>query len=96
MMGLLVAVGSMSLSACALTCGARADKLAALQRGMSYDEATRVMGCSGTVVSRLAPANGTYSTVEWNGPKDYFFTRTQLDFLDGRLLSYTTDKRGAL
>jgi hypothetical protein len=35
-------------------------------------------------------------TVEWNGPDSIFFKRTQIDFLYGKLLSYTTENRGAL
>jgi hypothetical protein len=81
---------------CALQCGATADKLAALRRGMSYEQASEVMGCPGRLVTGLVPSRGGYSIVEWNGPESSLFKRTQLDFLGGELLSYTTENRGAL
>ncbi|MFI5001183.1 MAG: hypothetical protein ACHQK9_15005 [Reyranellales bacterium] len=84
------------LAGCAMTCGANAEKLAALRRGMSYEEAANIMGCTGKVVSTNAPASGEASTVEWDGPGSLLFTRTQIDFLGGRLLSYTTGQRGGL
>jgi hypothetical protein len=82
------------LSGCASTCGANPQKLSALQRGMSYEETTRIMGCQGTVVSPFGPLQGERSTVEWSGPAPYLSYRTQVDFLDGKLLSYTTEQRG--
>jgi len=85
----------LSLSACAITCGADSQKLASLRRGMTYEEASRVMGCPGTTVSKYGPRTGDYATVEWTGPGT-LFSRTQVDFLDGKLLSYTTESRGAL
>jgi hypothetical protein len=83
-------------SGCASSCSASPHKLALLQRGMTYDEAVQVMGCPGTVLTGPSPASGEFSTVEWNGPEQFFFKRTQLDFLEGKLLSYTTDRRGGL
>jgi hypothetical protein len=81
------------VSGCAATCGATSDKLAALQRGMSYEESTRIMGCSGSLISPQGPASGEVSTIEWNGPGSIFMA-TQLDFLDDHLLFYTTRSRG--
>ena len=85
----LLAATSVLVSGCAATCDATPDKLAALQRGMSYEETTRIMGCSGSLVSPQGPASGEVSTVEWTGPGT-IFTATQLDFRDDRLLFYTT------
>jgi hypothetical protein len=90
--GLAVAA-SMLVSGCAGSCDATPDKLAALQRGMSYGETTRIMGCSGSLVSPQGPASGEVSTIEWTGPGT-IFTATQLDFRDDRLLFYTTYSRG--
>jgi len=81
------------VSGCAGLCGATSDKLAALQRGMSYEETTRIMGCSGSLVSPQGPTSGEVSTIEWNGPGSILMA-TQLDFLDDRLLFYTTYARG--
>jgi hypothetical protein len=89
----LAAAASVLMSGCAATCGANPDKLAALQRGMSYAETTRIMGCSGSLVSPQGPASGEVSTIEWTGPGT-IFTATQLDFRDDRLLFYTTYSRG--
>jgi len=90
---LMLAAGG-SATGCASSCSASADKLAALHRGMSYDEATRVMGCSGTQVTQNGPGSAAASTIEWDGPDRGAVSRTQLDFRDGRLLSYTSDNRG--
>ncbi|SJZ85424.1 hypothetical protein SAMN02745126_02566 [Enhydrobacter aerosaccus] len=84
------------LPGCASGCGATTDKLAALRRGMSYDETIQVMGCSGSLVTPGAPASSAYSIVEWDGPPSRVFNRTRIDFLDGKLVSYTTELRGAL
>ncbi len=96
LMGLVVLGGSMSLSACAGTCGANADKLALLHRDMTYAQTAEIMGCPGRLVTRRGPESGDYTTVEWNGPDSLLFKRTRIDFLDGKLLSYTTERRGAL
>jgi hypothetical protein len=96
LIGLVVVGGSMSLSACALSCSASEQKLASLRRGMTYVEASQVMGCPGTLVTANSPADSTFATVEWNGPDSLFFRHTQIDFQDGKLLSYTTGLRGAL
>ena len=95
MMGVAFACSAMLLSGCALSCGANTDKLAQLQRGMSYEETARIMGCPGSTVSKYSPASGDHATVEWSG-QDSLFMRTQIDFLEGKLLSYTTGPRGAL
>jgi hypothetical protein len=94
------AVSALSIAAlasgCATTCAANPDKLAALRRGMTYDETVRIMGCEGKGVTEQGPRSGAFSIVEWDGPESILFTRTQIDFLEGRLLSYTTGKRGSL
>jgi hypothetical protein len=92
----LAVSAGMLVSGCAATCGANPQKLASLQRGMSYAETSRVMGCPGQLVSEYSPTSGDYATVEWSGPDSIFFKRTRIDFLDGKLLSYTTENRGAL
>lgn len=86
--------GSALLSGCATSCGANTDKLATLRRGMSVQEASGVMGCEGASVARSPESDVT--TKEWNGPGAPIVNRTQLDFEDGRLLSFTTDKRYGL
>ncbi len=90
---LMLAAGA-STTGCASSCSASADKLAALQRGMTYDQATRVMGCTGTQATPEGPDSADGSTIEWDGPERGAVSRTQLDFRDGRLLSYTSDNRG--
>lgn len=87
---IVVLAASASTAGCASSCSATPDKLATLKRGMSYDQATSVMGCSGTQVSHTDDA----STVEWDGPERGVVSRTQLDFRDGKLLSFTTGNRG--
>jgi hypothetical protein len=93
---LAVLADAMALPGCALNCGATTDKLANLRRGMNYDEVKQVMGCAGMAVTEYGPATADYASVEWNGPESMVFSRTRLDFLDGKLLSYTTERRGAL
>lgn len=90
---LMIAAGA-STTGCASSCSASAEKLAALKRGMTYDEATRVMGCAGTPVTQNGPDSAEVSTVEWDGPNHGLVSRTQLDFREGRLLSYTSNNRG--
>jgi hypothetical protein len=94
-MSLVVCAGGL-VSGCAATCGANPQKLSELRRGMNYGETAEIMGCQGKLVSPHDPASGEFSTVEWDGPQSRFFNNTQLDFLDGRLLSYTTGSRGGL
>ncbi len=96
---LLVFAAGASTTGCAASCSANADKLASLKRGMSYDEAQGVMGCPGRQVTPVGPetavATGdSVATVEWNGPERGMVSRTQLDFRDGHLLSFTTGNRG--
>jgi hypothetical protein len=83
-------------SGCAVGCGATSNKLASLRRGMSYDEASAVMGCPGMLLTDRDPASGEFAIVEWSGPDSRVFSWTQIDFLDGKLLSYSTGRRGAL
>ena len=83
-------------SGCALSCSASPQKLSALRRGMTYAETSQVMGCPGTAVTAGNPATNGYAIVEWNGPESLVFRRTRIDFQDGKLLSYTTEPRGAL
>jgi hypothetical protein len=92
----LVVAAAILLGGCAGTCRATDDKLAALRRGMSYEETAQVMGCQGKVTTANPPQSGEFSTVEWDGPRSYVFTGTQIDFLGGKLLSYTTAQRGGL
>ena len=89
-----LALGMLSLtSGCTANCSASDQKLGQLQRGMSYDETARIMGCAGSVVSEATPASGDYASVEYNGPDSSLFMRTRLDFMHGTLLYYTTDSR---
>ena len=91
--GVILAVGSAVLaSGRAGQCGANSEKLAELRRGMSYEDTSRIMGCSGALVSADSPDSGEASTVEWTGP-DSIFMRTQIEFLEGRLLFFTTSSR---
>ncbi len=76
------------LSGCAGTCGATSDRLAGLRRGMSYREAAGVMGCPGKELARQP--SGEVSAVEWDGPGPNLFMATQLEFVDDKLLYYTT------
>jgi hypothetical protein len=91
---LLVLAAASSTTGCASSCSANAHKLAALKRGMSYEDATQVMGCPGTQVGTPVTQTSDVSTVEWNGPGPGVVSRTQLDFRDGHLLSFTTGNRG--
>jgi len=63
---------------------------------MTYAEATEVMGCNGWQVSRASVASGDFATVEWDGPVSRLAPRTQLDFENGRLVSFTTGRRFGL
>jgi hypothetical protein len=83
------------VSGCASTCSATPDKLAALRRGMTYSEATAVMGCPGGPIAPENTASQEVSTIEWNGPS-LIFMATQIDFLDDRLLYYVVKTRGGL
>ncbi|MBS0517819.1 MAG: hypothetical protein JSR90_03960 [Proteobacteria bacterium] len=83
------------LPGCAADCGATAKKLATLRRGMSYDETAGIMGCPGNLMTPATPG-AAYAAFEWDGPESLVFNRTRIDFLDGKLLSYTTEQRGAL
>jgi|APThiThiocy_cv2_1041547.scaffolds.fasta_scaffold48354_2 hypothetical protein len=78
-----------------MSCSATDQKLSQLQRGMSYDETSHVMGCRGSVVSEFTPTTGDYATVEYDGPNS-LFTRTRLDFLQGKFQYYTTGSRAGL
>jgi hypothetical protein len=89
-------VGTLAQGGCAVSCGATADRLAALRRGMSYDEASAIMGCPGTLLTARDPAGAEFAIVEWSGPDSRVFSWTQIDFIDGKLLSYSTGRRGAL
>ena len=78
------------VAGCASTCGANADKLAALQRGMSAQQASAVMGCPGSI---LPPGDSDgVTTLEWTGPGS-FMTATDLDFRDDKLLYYTAHSK---
>ena len=92
--GILLLVAASLAGGCAIQCGATPERLAALRRGMSYDETARIMGCPGSTVTQQSPDSGEYSIVEWDGPELWVSKRTQVDFIGGKLLSYTTDMRG--
>ena len=92
---LLAAIASLA-TGCATYCSATDAKLSQLRRGMTYAEATEVMGCNGWQVSRASVASGDFATVEWDGPDQRPTPRTQLDFENGRLLSFTTERRFGL
>jgi hypothetical protein len=91
-----VLIGALALGGCAVSCGATSDRLASLRRGMSYDEAAAIMGCPGSLLTDRSPTTGEFSIVEWSGPDSRVFSWTQIDFIDGKLLSYSTGRRGAL
>ena|SRR5471032_2548477 len=80
----------------AAACSATTDKLQALRRGMTYQQAVEVMGCSGTTLSPTSPQSGDHATIEWSGSELPGLTRTQIDFQNGRLLSFTTGRRAGL
>jgi hypothetical protein len=90
----LLATAATTASGCATSCAATPDKLAALKRGMTLDEATGVMGCRGMAVLGNDRDRTEIVSYEWDGPERSRVSRTQLDFQDGRLLSYTSDSRG--
>jgi hypothetical protein len=94
-MGLILLGAATTLSACNIACSASSNKLAALKRGMSYDEVSRVMGCAGDVVTGAAPDRSDYAIVEWGGPL-ILSRRTRMQFLNDQLIGYTTEPRGAL
>src|SRR5471032_63897 len=77
----------------AAACSANTDKLQALRRGMTYQQAVEVMGCGGTPISAAGTLADNYGTVEWEGSELSGLTRTQIDFQNGRLLSFTTGRR---
>ena len=91
---MFVLTAAASVTGCASSCTATAGKLAALQRGMSYEEATGVMGCAGTPIAPTAPDSPEVSTFQWRGPDRGLVSRTELDFRDGRLLSFSTGNAG--
>jgi hypothetical protein len=93
--GLILLGASISLSACNVACSASSNKLAALKRGMSYDEVSQVMGCAGDVITAAGPEQSDYAIVEWGGPL-ILSRRTRMQFLDDKLIAYTTEPRGAL
>ena len=91
----LVGASALWLAGCSSTsCGANEQKLAQLKPGMSHSDASAVMGCSGKLVSESGNAPGKYTTIEWSGPDSLLLSRTYVVFLDDRLYTYTTEKRG--
>ncbi len=91
----LVIFAATLLAGCSsLTCGANSHRLMQLRAGMSRDEASAVMGCSGKLVSETPDAAGRFATVEWSGPDSLLFSRTYLVFVDGKLSTYSTERRG--
>ena len=91
-----LAIGLASVSGCATRCGASDSRLAALQRGMSYEETSRIMRCPGMPVTQQGPLAAGFAIVEWDGPGSSFLSRTRIEFLEGKLLSYSTEYRGGL
>ncbi|MBS0221331.1 MAG: hypothetical protein JSR91_11385 [Proteobacteria bacterium] len=92
---LLAATASLA-TGCTTYCSATDAKLSQLRRGMTYAEAAEVMGCNGWQMSRAKDDTGDVATVEWDGPGSRLAPRTQLDFRNGRLLSFTTGRRFGL
>jgi len=93
---LLIVTTGLFAAGSAAACSATTDKLQALRRGMTYEQAVEVMGCGGVTISPSTPLSGDYSTVEWSGSELSGLTRTQIDFQNGRLLSFTTGRRAGL
>ncbi len=93
--GLLAVLALAFTGGCAGGCWASAEKLGALKRGMTYAETSEIMGCPGSVVTAAAPDSGDFAIVEWDGPRVLSY-HTRMEFEAGKLLSYTTERRGAL
>jgi|SRR5579885_1964035 hypothetical protein len=90
----LIGMG-LSLAACSsMSCGADEQKLAQLKPGLSRADAAALMGCPGKLVGESGSSPGRFSTVEWSGPGSLLFARTYVVFLDDRLYTYSTEKRG--
>ena len=84
-----------SATGCAsMGCGADQAKVAQLKPGMSRDETSTLMGCPGKLVSDSGTAPGKFTTVEWSGPDSLLFSRTYVVFLDDRIYTFSTEKRG--
>lgn len=86
----LVAATGLGLTGCAGVCTTKSEKLAALQRGKSYQETARIIGCPGKMLRTSDSPSGGISIVEWAGPGPDLFTATQVEFVDDKLLYYTT------
>lgn len=86
---------ALTTGGCAGGCWASAEKLGALKRGMSYAETSEIMGCPGSLLTASEPDSGAFAIVEWAGPQVLSY-RTRVEFEAGKLLSYTTERRGAL
>ena len=94
LLGLLCVTASTGCSS--FTCGANQHKLAELREGMSYEEVSQIMGCSGVRVSGHGLEPGEFATIEWAGPDSLLFGRTHVVFFDRQLLSVMTYGRGAI
>ena len=77
-----------------MSCGADEQKLAQLKPGLSREQTASLMGCSGKLVHESGATPGRFSTVEWSGPGSLMFGRTYVVFLDDKLYTYSTEKRG--
>ena len=88
-LGLAASAGCSSLS-----CGADQHKLAHLREGMSYEEVSKLMGCSGERVSEHGLDPDEFATIEWAGPDSLLFSRTHVVFFDRKLFSVMTYGRG--
>jgi hypothetical protein len=94
--GLVLLASFASVTACStVSCGANGQKLSRLAPGMAYEEVAGVLGCSGRLVRGSLDSPDEYATVEWDGPDSLLFTRTDMIFLDRRLLSFSIQPRGA-
>ncbi|MBL6618278.1 MAG: hypothetical protein ISP45_30000 [Reyranella sp.] len=86
---LFSALTLVAAAGCSPVCGATPERLAALQRGMSYQETSAIMKCDAR--SMTAPGAQGLARAEWNGRgPDLTMTVTEIEFLDGALLYYNT------
>lgn len=91
----LALLALLPLAGCsAISCGANDEKLAKLKPGMSREEASGLMGCSGKLVSENNKSPGKFSTIEWSGPDSLLMSRTYVVFLDDRVYTYSVERRG--
>jgi hypothetical protein len=86
---LFSALAVVAAAGCSPVCGATPERLAALQRGMSYQETSAIMKCDAR--SMTPRSDQGLARAEWNGRgPDLTMTVTEIEFLDGGLLYYST------